>query len=178
MEDPVNNGVCSPGTDCYKDLSALVLKDCRSLLAFEAECPKKCTKSLKLFFDKHPQLKKSFEKCSCGDDFDCITHRRRFSRCLNDEFIVKNRSSCQHQKYRCLKHKKSECFNLWMDSFSKCESFQTGGKCTEECKQSRIKLYKNKIGKRMRNCICDGEYYKEKYCLKVRSLQREKCGEL
>lgn len=174
LEDASKKGICARGTDCYKSVSQLVSGPCMTLIN-DGECSKKCSTSLIRYFKDKSELRTYLDNCDCGNDFNCITHRLRFSRCFNSTTIEK-RKSCSHQKARCLKPNNKSCYDLWVASFNACQGLFYGYKCTEECKASRNKLYSHKIGRKLKTCTCDGSFEKEKFCLEVRQNEKKlKC---
>lgn len=161
-------GICAPGTVCYSSVARLVRGPCRQLIIDKGNCSEACSKALNSYFKDNSELKTYLDTCDCGDDFSCITHRRRFSRCLHNNFTIPKKSSCTHQKARCLKQKNEDCKKLWIASFNKCQDLAYGYSCKDECRDARNELHKNRIGKKLSTCICDGTYRKEKYCLEIK----------
>lgn len=166
------NAVCPAA--CRKRFRNLQ-RHCSDYLGDSKVCSKRCHKRFKKILQLYAGVEKVLRECDCSGDYNCITARARFLRCIYPDPEFK---SCSALLSKCEKDEnKATCGERYSKFFDSCYALYgtSKGSCTAQCKSSFNELLKDNIGEGFQHCTCDGSFSIEKFCLETTDLRKKLC---
>ena len=165
---------CGFGTPCSQK-TVKILRKCKKLLAIghvAHECKPECQKEIAEFLHSSNVDVSVISNCKCGRDTKCTIFKRRLEYCYRNKTKLDG-IGCEEVHAKC--KNSTHCHKNYQKWFKQCDRMINGYECSQKCFIREKKLYRNKIGKHLERCECNGFYEEEKFCHEVRQHRESLC---
>ena len=165
---------CGFATACSQK-TVKILRKCKKLLAVghvAHECKPECQKEIAEFLHSSNVDVSVISNCNCGRDTKCTIFKRRLEYCYRNKTKL-DRIGCEEVHAKC--KNSTHCHKNYQKWFKQCDRMINGYECSQKCLIREKKLYRNKIGKHLQKCECNGFYEEEKFCHEVRQHRKSLC---
>ena len=165
---------CGFATPCSQK-TVKILRKCKKLLAVghvAYECKPECQKEIAEFLHSSNVDVSVISNCNCGRDTKCTIFKRRLEYCYRNKTKLDG-IGCEEVHAKC--RNSTHCHRNYQKWFKQCDRMINGYECSQKCLIREKKLYRNKIGKHLERCVCNGFYEEEKFCHEVRQHRKSLC---